>query len=122
MKNDVDFRHTFFHELLHTVSNMGETESKKKMGFSFNSSARKKTSIERTGSVDYNDNGRGNFIWLNEATTEYLALKFSEKKGDDIKEFEGTSYTYEVSLLKKIIDAGISEKTIYNSYFEEYQL
>jgi len=110
-------KHTLFHEFLHELSGKSITIqegidygssriSHKKVGVSLNS-------IEASHSPN---------TWINEAITEWLALKLSGYAGDSGRSAYKGSYGYptERRELDRLFDAGLEEGVVTEAYFEDF--
>ncbi|MEQ1499858.1 MAG: hypothetical protein ABL917_00605, partial [Parcubacteria group bacterium] len=111
---------TMIHEFFHELSGKSITTSTFK---GQDGSEKNDMYLRKTGVSLYSPgvNRRPN-LWLNEAITEWLALRVS-KFEDNTNAFSykgSTSYVYERMELDSLFDAGLEEKVVTDAYFENF--
>jgi tetratricopeptide (TPR) repeat protein len=96
--------HVIFHEILHTLS--GTSTQKDTRGFMYRKIG---TAIKASKAI--------RFSWLNEAITEWMALRLSGYRANGT--YKGSeSYIEERKTLQRFLDAGLPEELLVQAYFE----
>ncbi|GEM_PF-6842452 len=111
---DPEFGYSFMgHEAIHALSGHGPEEKREKSDIGANDHRSDVMSNRRVGVGLFRK-----YYWLNEALTERLAIRFTEKKFG--KKHESHAYVFERSLFEHLIKAyNIDEKGLYGWYFAE---
>lgn len=113
---------TLFHEFLHELSGKSVTIMTKTEEFFYGPQKVHDVSHRKSGIALHKPNSSvARYTWLNEAITEWLAIKLSKYNGDSDKEggYSGSfSYTEERRELDRLFASGLEEITAAEAYFE----
>ncbi len=111
---DLEFGYSFFgHEATHAFSGHGSQEKREKSNIGSVNHRSDVISDRRVGVGRW-----GKYVWLNEALTERLTIRFTEKQFN--RKHESWAYAFERSLLEHLLNVlNIDEKELYRWYFTE---
>jgi len=109
-------RNALFHEFLHILSGQSITMQTGAQGDAGESVIfLKKIGVKITGST-------ARYTWLNEAITEWLALKLSGYTSDqNERAYKGSmAYIAERKELDRLLESGVEKSTVVEAYFENF--